>query len=123
MDKYVINGIEIEYDTFDIDNLEAWDEGVRRVDEETRTDLDGEQPLQKLRRVCNAMLDFFDDLCGEGTAKSVFGDRINVKTIYEGYGGFVDAVSTRAKECAANMGAPAIPLNRAQRRAIDRNKR
>lgn len=57
-DTYVINGVEITYDTFDIDNMDRWELSVKHVSDETKMSIPGETPLQKLRRICNTILDF-----------------------------------------------------------------
>lgn len=122
MERYMVNSVEIEYDTFDIDNLTAWEEEVSRVAEETEITLEGESGLEKLRRVCYAMMDLFDRLCGEGTARKIFGERVNVKAIYEGYHAFTSAVSAAALACAASMGAPAASRSRGQRQTAERRR-
>lgn len=126
MDKYIVNGVEVAYDTFDLDNIERWDQEVQRVGEEVNTKVSGEDNLTTLRRVCNAMQDFFDAVCGEGTALKIFGDRVNVKDIYTAYDDFVTQVKTKSGEFTSQMIARSAnqqPLNRVQRRAIEHSKR
>lgn len=119
MDQYIVNGVEIDYDTFDLENMESYNEEVRRVAEEAGAELEGENSLGKLRRVCYAMMDAFDHLCGDGTAQKIFGSRVNVKAIYTGYNAFTTAVAKAEQAAAAEMGSP-TPTNREQRRDIRR---
>lgn len=130
MEKYMVNGVEIQYDAFDIDNIEKWDEEVRRVaDEAKKPRGDDETAGSQLRRVCYSMLDLFDAMCGDGTAQEVFGEAVNVKAIYEGYASFVKQVSEKMMEFSKE--APAMfqregavtPVNRAQRRREQDSRR
>lgn len=121
MEKYIVNGVEIAYDTFDMDCLEAWEEEVQRVADESGAELENEGSLEKIRRVCEAMKDFFDQVCGEGTARKVFGERTNVRAVYDGYRAFTEEVGKEVRAYAARMDA-AAPANRAQRRGAGRGK-
>lgn len=87
METYIINGHEVEYDTFDLVNIELFEAGVARVAETAKTDA----PITTgdLRTMCYAMLDFFDELCGEGTTMKVFGGRINIAELTAAYRKFV----------------------------------
>ena len=102
MEKFKVNGKEVEFDPFDLDAMEAYLAGTA------------------LRRVCNAILDFFDDLLGEGRAVELFGQRVNVKDIFEGYRDFTTQVngciSSYSKGLGGAQPAAVVPLNRAQRR-------
>lgn len=122
METYVINGVEIQHDTFDVEAIALWDQEVDRVAEESqRPRKDGETPAAQLRRICQAMLDLFDRVCGEGTARAVFGDRVNIKAIYEGYTAFSQQINENiqgfAQEASVLFDEPAAQGNRAQRRA------
>ena len=68
MEKFKVNGKEVEFDPFDLDAMEAYLAGTALVEEQRKADCEGENPVGTLRRVCNAILDFFDDLLGEGRA-------------------------------------------------------
>lgn len=73
-----------------------------------------------MRRVCGAMLDFFDTVLGPGTARAAFGDKVNVKDIAEAYSSFTSAVSADRK----NLSLTSQPAaNRAQRRAAKKGGR
>ncbi len=125
-DTYVINGVEITYDTFDIDNMDRWELSVKHVSDETKMSIPGETPLQKLRRICNTILDFFDAVCGDGTAQKIFGDQVNVKEIYTSYNDFVGQVTRTSKQFASDMAAMHeinSAGNRAQRRSIEFGKK
>lgn len=119
MEKYIVNGVEIAYDTFDIDSLESWEDETGLVADECTAELEGETGLDKVRRVCAAMKDFFDRVCGDGTARKIFGERTNVRAVYDGYRSFTTDVSREVKAYTAQMNAP-LPADRGQRRAAER---
>ena len=120
MERFTVNGVEVEFDPFDLDVMEGYMAGLNRVDAERRVKQEGETPTATLRRACNAILDFFDDQLGEGRAEELFGQRINVKAIFEGYKEFTRQVNAciqgYSKDLGSTQTAPVAPLNRAQRR-------
>lgn len=114
MEKYMVNGQEVEYDTFDLDNMETYDEAVKRVAEVAQAeDATDENYLVRMRETCNAILDAFDAFLGDGMAVKIFGNRVNVKTIMNGYHEFTGAVIAARKSLAET----APQGNREQRRA------
>lgn len=120
MERFTVNGIEVEFDPFDLDVMERYLAGLDRVDAERRVKQEGETPTATLRRACNAILDFFDDQLGEGNAEELFGQRVNVKEIFEGYKAFTSQVNACIRDYSKGLNstqmAPVTPLNRAQRR-------
>ncbi len=121
MERFTVNGKEVEFDPFDLDAMEAYMDGAALVEEQRKAGPDGESPVDALRRLCGAILDFFDDLLGEGKALELFGQRVNAKDIFEGYRAFTGQVngciSGYSKELNGGAQAAAVvPLNRAQRR-------
>jgi len=120
MEHFTVNGTEVEFDPFDLDVMEGYLAGVNRVDSERRVKPEGETAVGTLRRVCNTILDFFDDQLGEGKAEELFGQRVNAKTIFEGFREFTgqvnDCIRDYAKDLSTTPTEPVVPLNRAQRR-------
>ena len=119
MERYTINGVEVEHDTFDLDQMERLEEAVRRVKEDMsalrdRTDGEG-SAIELLREQAEVFLDFFDDVLGEGSARKIFGGRVNIRDISNGYTGFINDVAAQQAKLAGTMGQP--ELDRAQRRA------
>lgn len=119
MEKYTINGVEVEYDTFDLDNIERMAEAVQQLQEDVdaiqNRKSDDESPMKLLREQANLFLDFFDDILGEDSAKKIFGDRVNILKIANGYREFTDAVAEKQKKLTESVSRPG--LNRGQRRA------
>ena len=133
MDTYVINGVEVEYDTFDLVNLELFQQGcedIRRKGTELRAD--GGNSMAVIREMCDAILDFFDLVVGEGTAERCFGSRVNLQTLTAAFRRFVDDVAAKADQFGREYGGPdafgpapppEAPGNREQRRAAERARR
>ena len=119
MERFTVNGKEVEFDPFDLDAMEAYMEGTALVEEQRTAGPAGEGPVDALRRVCGSILDFFDDLLGEGRAAELFGQKVNVKDIFEGYRDFTTQVngciSAYSKELNSAQAVTA-PANRAKRR-------
>lgn len=97
MEKYVINGVEVEYDTFDLDAMELFDGEVIRIknNAEAARDRgwDSENYIQVLREQGENILDFFDTVLGDGAARKIFGGRMNIRDIMEGYRKFTGDVA------------------------------
>ena len=104
MEKYVINGFEVEYDTFDLGSMEKLEKAVKKVVENSTTaeeaaaDRINENELDTIRRICEAMLRFFDEVLGEGAARELFGDRVNFRVIMEAYRKFNEDVKANTRE-------------------------
>lgn len=126
MEKYSINGHEVEYDTFDLANMELFDSEVMRVEREVKAlraeNANVENYIAMLREQAESVLDFFDTVLGEGTAREVFGGRVNIRDITAAYRGFTEDVVRMRKSLFAGSVASA-PANREQRRAAERQKR
>ena len=63
MDKYIINGHEIEFDTWDQVNLELFDSERKRTMEmmkQIEDDLNDENAVASLREISDVIRDFFD---------------------------------------------------------------
>lgn len=120
METYVVNGVTLEYDTFDLEAMERRQKELEVVKEVCRQEEGG--TYEKIRNVCNAMLDFFDAVIGPGTAVKVCGERVNVKTINDAYRDFNDQVNKRLAEYKSGFAqqdnTAQQHMNRAQRRAM-----
>lgn len=134
METYIINGVEVEYDTYDVTNMEIYGAEVQRLAElgkkldATMDKTDYFSAAQALRTFCEEILDAFDCILGEGSSRNIFGDKVNVKAIMNAYVEFTSAVN---KATSTMFGAenpkPSVSqpenMNREQRRAAERAKR
>lgn len=124
MDKYIVNGVEFEYDTFDLVNMEVYRDEVKRVADlsELAKDVTTENYIEIIREMCEGVMDAFDTIIGEGTSNLLFGGKVNAKTIPAAWAEFTQAV---AKVMNTDIpGAESnVPMNREQRRAAERAAR
>lgn len=76
----VLNGIELEFDFYDADQMEIFEEALDRAGENIQEAL-GKQGKQSqmIRGICQATINMLDDIFGEGTAKDVFKGETNFK--------------------------------------------
>lgn len=125
MDKYIINGVEVEYDTFDLTNLELYGSEAERLhakaEEANAVSKSGApytEQIAALRELCEDLLDSFDCLLGEGMAEKIFGGRMNVMDITMAYKQFIDDITARVRAMQ-----PVSAGNREQRRAAERARR
>lgn len=130
MEKYIINGVEFEYDTFDLDEMELFDSEVKRVQKEAEAveqqEWEADDYLQILREQGENILDFFDTVLGEGSARKIFGSRMNIRDIVAAYKQFNSDVVKVRGDLGGLAGGSAEGVsaeNREQRRAADREKR
>lgn len=124
METYSINGVEVEYDTFDLVNMEVYRDEVKRVADlsELAKDVTTENYIEIIREMCEGVMDAFDTIIGEGTSNLLFGGKVNAKTIPAAWAEFTQAV---AKVMNTDIpGAESnVPMNREQRRAAERAAR
>lgn len=126
MDTYIVDGVAIEYDTFDLVNMELFGTEVERL-KNFADSIKGKQyetfadSMSDLREMCEGIKDFFDCVVGEGTSEKVFGTRVNALDMTQAYHNFVAEVSARMQN---GFSAPVSPaMNREQRRAAEREQR
>lgn len=126
MDNYIVNGVSVEYDTFDLVNIELFGTEVERLTKLANSSKGKvydtfADSVSDLRELCEEVKDFFDCVLGEGMAEKIFGNRVNALDMSQAYHTFVAEVSARMQ---TGFSAPAAPaLNREQRRAAEREQR
>ena len=130
MDKYIINGHEIEFDTWDQVNLELFDSERKRTMEaikQIEDDLNDENAVASLREISDVIRDFFDTVLGEGLSDEIFGDRVNAVKESAAMIKFVEDVSDTLAHPPIKPSSAGQTMNRQrkreQERAIEREKR
>lgn len=123
MERFTVNGKEVEFDPFDLDVMESYLDGTARIDDARRVKQEGETVVETLRRACDAILDFFDVQLGDGRAEELFGQKTNVKAIFDGFREFTEQVNSCIGDYARSLRTDQIaPVNRAQRRQEKRRR-
>lgn len=131
METYTINGVQVEYDIFDITNFELYSSEAERVKAVANGEYsnDGE----RVRTYMDSVLDFFDTVLGEGASEKIFGDnRRNIRCVIDGFTVFISAVNETIGSWGhtyddmvkvQDYNQTDKKMNREQRRAADRQKR
>lgn len=127
METYIINGQEVEYDTFELSNMELFDSEVRRIEAAVRgldpqRAADGDY-LAVLREQADNIMDFFDTVISEGTSRKVFGGKVNIRDLSQVYRAFTQDVLQKQRTAFAVPSTPHASGNREQRRAAERAQR
>lgn len=127
METYTINGVNVEYDTFDTVNIRLSQMEAKRMSREMDA-IDKTDP-DVLYEVCLLIRDYFDTVVGEGTSDKCFGTKNNVRDLTLAYAKFVEDVLNTMRS-AENISIPdasdniaTVPANREQRRAAERAAR
>lgn len=116
-----IKGLEVDFDIFEADNADAYEQAMENV-KALATPPTNELLGEAIRRQCNAVFDFFDDIFGDGFHKEIFGEKTNLTECLQTFRDFTKQVAeqkekldTMMQEFSAESEAPAP--NRAARRA------
>ncbi|MGN0398808.1 MAG: DUF6673 family protein [Blautia sp.] len=126
MSKMLFNGVELEIDLMDADNMEMFENNLEKIaiDIKEPTQYDGKKASEQIRLQCDYVDSFFDDTFGDGTAEKLFGKTKNIAERLEAFGtaaNLGNQTSEQAKDIM-NKYAPERVQNRAQRRAQNKGK-
>lgn len=111
----LINNVELDdLDILDADVAERYEKAMNKLSE-------SEVQSQKLsladtiRRECNLVFDFFNEVFGEGTDKTVFGTKVNYRICEGAFKEFIEYTNEQKKEIEKL--ASKYSSNRADRRS------
>jgi len=113
--------MELDFDIFDAETADAYEAAVKKT-KAAAVKKPGETLGDAIRRQCNAVFNFFDDLFGDGFHKDLFGEKTNLMECIGTFREFVKAVDAQKGALDALMqevtadNTAAAP-NRAARRA------
>ena len=111
-----VRGIEIEFDVTDADMLEKYEKGLEAVKQKaTLSPLEGEKFSESIRRACQIVFDFFDLLCGEGTAQKIFKGKCSFNECLDAFEELVAQVQAESEKFSIRVNK--YSSNRAQRRS------
>lgn len=122
-----INGVELEFDIFDLDTAEAYEDGMELVQKTAASAPKNKSLTDVIQVQCQAVFDFFDMVFGEGTSGTVFGNRMNLMHCLKAFEQVVKHVDLQMKEAEEIKNKYAKRKqeqgNRAQRRQVGRDSR
>ena len=121
----IFRDFELDFDIFDADNAEVYEAALSRVVDAANAKPKDESFADGIRRQCQAVFDFFDEVLGEGFHREIFGDRTNFNTCLTAFKEFTNAVNVQRDENLAKVRElmPSAQPNRAARRAVSRAKK
>lgn len=119
----LINKVELpDIDVSDALVMENYEAAHDKVAEKMNNlDVNGKRRSELIRIQCEAVFEFFEDVFGEGTAKKVFGESVNLTTCLNAYEAVVYGVNTLDKKAAEKIKSKFG--NRQQRRNQNKGKK
>ena len=85
MEKWTHNGHEFDFDPMDYEDAVRYEAAVKRFQESSDA-LDEHAPLgESILKGCEIYKAFFDSMFGEGTYKSLFGEKKNIRACDEAF--------------------------------------
>lgn len=119
----LINNVELpDIDVTDALVMENYEAAHDKVAEKMNNlDVNGKRHSELIRIQCEAVFEFFEDVFGEGTAKKVFGESVNLTTCLNAYEAVVDGVNALDKKAAEKIKSKFG--NRQQRRNQNKGKK
>lgn len=115
----IINKVEIgQLDIFDADSSEKYEKTIDKVIKESE-DSKGLKLSAAIRKQCNAVFNCFNELFGEGTAKKIFGDRVNLLTCLKAFDELKNGISEQIEQSEMELAtiSSKYTSNRAKRKA------
>lgn len=114
--------LEVEFNIFDADDAEVYELAIKKVQDGAKKE-PNETLSGAIRRQCNNVFTFFDDLFGEDFHKDIFGETTNLLECVSAFSDFVKGIDEQKKELdaltseIANIKTDSV-VNRAARRAV-----
>lgn len=108
---------EYDIDFYDADIMEKIENGTNKVAEAVNlnNEIKEEKSSEVIRKICNVIFDFFDDILGKGASKNIFGNKTSLTLCIKAYEDFVNAKQEQDAELE-NI-SKKYSVNRATRRA------
>lgn len=78
------------YDANTMEKIEAGMENVKKAVDEN-INIKSQKTSEAIRKVCNVIFAFFDDVLGEGTSKKIFGNKTSLTLCIKAYEDFIQA--------------------------------
>ncbi len=110
----IINGVELECDVLDVATLKAIRQESERVANIEKEIAPIQDEIEQIEVMCNIIFDFFNRVFGEGTAKTLFGDKVSLTLCMDAFESFM--VQKAEQEEVFHKRAEKYKGNRSQRR-------
>lgn len=89
----IIRKVEVkDLDTLNPDILEEIENATEKAVQKFNASVECSKKSEAIRMQCNAVNEYLDTLFGEGTAKKIFGEKLNLKNSIEVFGEVTEAI-------------------------------
>ena len=108
---------EFEIDFYDADTMEKIEKGMENVSKIVNENdtVKSQKTSEVIRKICNVIFNFFDEVLGEGTSKKIFESKTSLTLCTKAYEDFINA-KKKQDEAFENLSKKYSP-NRVTRRA------
>ena len=96
-----INNKEFDFDIAEVENLEKYESALNNLQEKTANQPEFATNIERIKRSCEIVNEFFDDILGAGASVEIFDGKLNFRTAYVVYEEFI-ANCTKEFEGIAN---------------------
>jgi hypothetical protein len=94
-----INGYELEVDFTDADFIDKIEKYAKEVSEQVELTKRKEMGMAEfIRKECEIVRNFFDNVFGKGTAKKIFGNKYSLSICISTFQQFIEAKLSQQKE-------------------------
>ena len=93
-----INDVELELDLMDADMAEKYEKAYRKMQRDVENIPKNLSLAESIRKQCNLVFCFFDEVFGQDTSKKIFGNRTNIKECIKAVETLIDHVNKDVEE-------------------------
>ena len=93
-----INDVELELDLMDADMAEKYEKAYRKMQKDVANIPKNLSLADSIRKQCNLVFYFFDEVFGQGTSKNIFGNRTNLRECIKAVETLIDHVNKDVEE-------------------------
>lgn len=93
-----INDVELELDLMDADMAEKYEKAYRKMQRDVANIPKNLSLADSIRKQCNLVFYFFDEVFGQGTSKKIFGNRTNLRECIKAVETLIDHVNKDVEE-------------------------
>ena len=90
---------EFEIDFYDVDTMEKIENGMENVSKAIKENnvIKTQKTSTAIRKICNIIFNFFDNVLGEGASKEIFGNKTSLTICIKAYEDFINAKKEQDK--------------------------
>lgn len=94
----LINNVELELDLMDADMAEKYEKAYRKMQRDVANIPKNLSLADSIRKQCQLIFTFFDEVFREGTSKKIFGNKTNLRECIKAVETLIDYVNKDVEE-------------------------